>query len=408
MLVQYARSLMLCVVFCMSLAPAGLAQTAPPAPSTPPAAAAPTPPVPVPFDDALVNAANDLFSKATLNGQLDLVIDPLIDGASGGQSVATRLMNRRLVELVNKNYPRFKVQPFNSAAVANKPVVLIGTFTAINNAGTAGAPKDAFRICLALADLKSQKIISKGVARAKPEGIDTRPTPFFNDQPVFTQDAAVDSYIKSCQTTRPGDAILPAYVERIASAALVSDAIDAYNDRRYEQARLLYAAASQAPGGAQLRVYNGLYLTNWKLNRTKEAAEAFGKTVDYGLASNRIAVRFLFRPGSPSFRENRETSAAYQLWLTEIAKRASASQSCFETVGHTSPTGLAPLNQRLSLLRAEYVRDRMINIAAGLSKRMISSGMASKENLVGTGRDDESDALDRRVEIKVLSPNCGV
>ena len=55
------------------------------------------------FDDALLRAANDLFSKANLpagNEKIELVVDPLIDGISGAQSTATRLMQDRIVALV--------------------------------------------------------------------------------------------------------------------------------------------------------------------------------------------------------------------------------------------------------------------------------------------------------------------
>ncbi len=34
--------------------------------------------------------------------------------------------------------------------------------------------------------------------------------------------------------------------------------------------------------------------------------------------------------------------------------------------------------------------------------RMIATGRGYRDNLVGTGRDDASDALDRRVEFKVI------
>ena len=116
-----------------------------------------------------MKAANDLFSKANLNGAPDkvtLVIDPLIDGVTGAQSKATHLEEKRITDLVKSTYPRFEVARFSSDAVAKAPVVLIGTFTAVNNAGVAGGAKDAYRICLALADMKTKTIISKGVARA--------------------------------------------------------------------------------------------------------------------------------------------------------------------------------------------------------------------------------------------------
>ena len=42
-----------------------------------------------------------------------------------------------------------------------------------------------------------------------------------------------------------------------------------------------------------------------------------------------------------------------------------------------------------------------------LTPRTIANGVGSRENLVGIGKDDESDALDRRVEFKVLGSACG-
>jgi hypothetical protein len=41
-----------------------------------------------------------------------------------------------------------------------------------------------------------------------------------------------------------------------------------------------------------------------------------------------------------------------------------------------------------------------------LKKRTVAFGVGSRENLIGTGRDDASDVLDRRVEFKPIEP-CG-
>ena len=379
------------------------AQTAAPAPP-PPAAAPPPPPTPVAFNDALLKAANDLFSKAKLDGASDkvtLVIDPLIDGVTGAQSNATHLEEKRVVELVKSNYPRFQVARFSSESVSKSPVVLIGTFTAVNNAGVAGGARDAYRICLALADLKTKTIISKGVARALPDGIDPTPVAFFADSPVFAKDASTDAYIKSCQGTKVGDNIDQAYADRILVASLVNDGIEAYDAGRYRDALDVYQSALKTPGGDQLRVLNGIYLSNYKLRRTKVAMEAFGKVIDYGLKGDRLAVKFLFKPGSTQFYTDPNVRAPYETWLEKIAERTAANKGCLEVVGHTSATGLAALNDRLSGLRADYIKDRLEDQERSLRGRILATGRGSREMIVGTGRDDASDALDRRVEFKV-------
>jgi len=330
-----------------------------------------------------------------------LVIDPLIDGVTGAQSNATRYEEKRIVELVRSNYPRFQVAPFSSTSVARSPVVLIGTFTAVNNAGVAGGERDAYRICLALADLKTKTIVSKGVARALPEGIDPTPVAFYADSPVFTKDASTEAYIKSCQGTKVGDAVDQTYADRILVASLINDGIEAYNDGRYRDALDVYQSALKTPGGDQLRVHNGMYLANQRLGRTRSAMQSFGKVVDYGLKSEKIAVKFLFKPGSTQFYNDPKAKSPYNGWVQKIAERTGAAQGCLEIIGHTSATGLAALNDRLSGLRADYIKDRLEEENRSLRGRLIATGKGSREMMVGTGRDDASDALDRRVEFKV-------
>jgi outer membrane protein OmpA-like peptidoglycan-associated protein len=364
----------------------------------------------LPLETALLNAANDLMSKATIDNSdatIDLVIDPLIDGVTGAQSLATHWEQQRILELIKSRYPRFKVVPFTLESIAKRPLVLIGTFTPINNDGSPAGARDAYRICLAFADLKSRTIVSKGVARAQPEGVDPTPLAFFNDSPGFAKDAATDAYVKSCQGSKPGDRVDQTYTDDVAAAALVNEGIEAYNAGRYEAALELYQKAQAMPGGDQMRVYNGIYLAGYKLHRTKTAMDAFGRMIDFGLKrSDNLAIKFLFKPGSTQFYYEPEMRAPYDAWIGKIAQRAAASnRGCLEVVGHTSATGLPAVNERLSVLRADYIKDRVEAEKSMLRGRLLAEGRGSREMIVGTGRDDQSDALDRRVEFKVMP--CG-
>lgn len=376
--------------FVLLLAGNALAQPAPP-------------PTPVPYPEALQRAATDLFTKANIAGdRVELVIDPLIDGISGAQSAATRSMQQTLTEIVQKSHPRFVVQPFSSEVLAREPVVLIGTFTAVNNAGDNAGPRDAFRICLTLADLKSKSIVSKGVARAKPDGVDVTPTQYYQDAPVWAKDQATDAYIKTCQGTKLGDPVDPVYAERLRAAALISDGIIEYDAKHYREALAFYHTARSLPGGDQHRVRIGTYLSASKLGRRDDAVDAFGELIDYGLANNQIMVKLLFKPGTTQFIDNPQVTEPYPMWLSQIATRARVKGSCLEIVGHTSRTGMPHVNERLSVLRAQFVMELLQIGAPDSRNRMIATGMGFKENLIGTGRDDASDALDRRVEFKVI------
>jgi outer membrane protein OmpA-like peptidoglycan-associated protein len=380
------------------------AATAPaPAPAPAPAAPAPAAPPPIlPFDDAVLSAATSLLSKAPAGAdRAPLVIDPLIDGVTGMQTQASRAMGARLAGLIRERYSQFDVQPFNATTVALSPLVLVGTFTGVNKERKSEGRREAYRICLALADLKTGKLVSKGLAFAAADGVDTTPTAYFRDNPVWAEDAATTGYIRTCQGTKAGDAIHPQYIERLAAAAWLSEAIDAYNAGKYAQALTYYEGAARLPAGQQLRTFTGIYLSNLKLGRQKPAMEAFGQIVDQGLAQKKLGVKFLFRPGSTAWGSDSSVKL-YPLWLSEVAQRGSKQQSCLEVTGHTSPSGPEPMNERLSLLRAEYVKKEVERRAPLLAKRLIANGMGSRESMVGNGKDDASDALDRRVEFKVI------
>ena len=378
------------------------------APAAAPAAVPPPPPI-MPFNEAVLFAANNLFKNANLDAatssrsiaRLPLVIDPLVDGNSGFQSVATETMERRIGELVKSQYPNFELQPFNSATLARGPMLFIGTFTAVNMDGSNKPGRDWHRVCLALLDLRSGKIVSKGFARAAMEGADLTPTAFFLDSPAWAPDPVVTGYIATCQGTRAGDPIKPAYYDRIVAAAMINDAILAYNKGEYEEAFDLYKGVLRQPGGDQLRVYQGLYLAASKLNRKEDAQQAFARIVEHGLAQKQLGVKFLFRPGSTLFTPDQQISGAYPMWLGQLSQRASTRTACLEIAGHTSRTGPEPLNERLSLMRAQYIKQRLDATTPALANRTSASGMGSSQNLSGLGTDDMRDALDRRVEFKV-------
>lgn len=397
-------------------APAPAVVTPPPAPTPPPAAppppavpAAPAAPLPIlSFDEAVLAAADSVLGKAQLpaDGRFDVVIDPLIDGMTRAQTEATKAMGARLTKLIQDSYPRYTVQPFKAATVQRGPLILIGTFTGVNAERKTEGKREAYRICFALANLKTGKLVSKGLAFARLDGVDPSPLPFFRDSPVWLDDPATSGYVRTCQGTRAGDPINPDYLDRIVTATTIAEAIEAYDGGQYADALKLYETALASPGGDQLRVHTGLYLSNLKLRRMNQARDAFGTIVEHGLDRKRLGIKFLFRPGTAAlWTDPKAGPLPYPMWLSEIAARTAKRQICMELAGHTSASGPEPLNDRLSLLRADSVRKSMEAIAPELGKRLSSKGYGSQQTLVGTGRDDLSDAIDRRVELVVTE--CG-
>jgi outer membrane protein OmpA-like peptidoglycan-associated protein len=325
-----------------------------------------------------------------------LVIDPMLDAASGQQTALTRLLEQRVTDRLRSQHPQFELLPFQSAGLPRAQYLVTGTL--VRGAGS-GARKP-FQINLALVELSSRNVLAQASALARDDGLDTRPTPYYQDSPIVVKDQAIDGYIRTAATA-PGQSGNAYYLERLAAAATIHEATNAYNAGQYEQALDLYRGASAAPTGEQLRALNGVYLASWKLGRTADAEQAFGRVVGYGLATRNLGVKFLFNPGTTEFWSDPKVNGPYAIWLRQIARQAGASKVCMNVVGHTSRTGSEQVNDRLSQARALAIKQKLETEVADLNTRTRASGMGWRENLIGTGTDDVSDALDRRVEFKI-------
>src|SRR5262245_25004537 len=207
------------------------------------AAPAPLPPI-LPFDQAVANAANSVFTNAP-QGSHRVVIDPLVDGVTGYTSGATENIQSRVTDLVQRQYPRFSVERFSPDALKASPMVLVGTFTPVNGQNQPTGTREAYRFCLVLADLKTGKVVAKSVARAQLAGVDGTPSPVFRQSPVWTTDPATQAYISTCQASKVGDALNKDFVDGLTTASLISQGDDAFNAGSYQTALDLYSNAKR-------------------------------------------------------------------------------------------------------------------------------------------------------------------
>ncbi|VTU38372.1 Outer membrane protein-associated (lipo)proteins [Variovorax sp. PBL-H6] len=378
---------------------AGCATPAPPPPST----------AELPFDQAIAQATDSLVMQTQKQAPLiprtsarrGVVLDPMIDAGSAQQTVATQLLQERVGERMGSRHDTIELLPFQSANLARARYLLTGTMTRLSREQA----RPPLRIDLALTELATGMVVAQSSAVARDDGLDHTPLPYYQDTPVPIKDQVIDSYVRTTATPA-GQRADPYYLDRIAVAPAFKDATANYNAERYQDALMQYnGAAGGTAGNAQLRVLNGIYLSSAKLGRTGEAEQAFGKIVAYGIAQQQLGVKFLFNPGSTAFWPDAKVSGAYPMWLREIAKASAEANVCMDIVGHTSRTGPVAFNDTLSVQRARYIRDRLIGEAGVLGDRTKPSGKGFRENIIGSGTDDAADALDRRVEFRIV--DCG-
>ena len=346
------------------------------------------PPAPAP-------SLRDLLGSKEAPTRRSVLLDPSLDSASGQQTALTRLLDQKIGDRLRSQHPVFDVLPFQQTSLAKAQVLLVATIARLE------VGRGSYQIQMALTDLKTGQVVAQATAQARDEGFDTTPTPYYRDTPVLLlKDQVVEGYVRTSRTP-PGQKADPAYLERVNAATMIGEATTHYDNERYREALGLYRGALETPAGEQMRAINGVYLTNWKLGHMGEAEQAFGKLVALGLANQNLGVKFLFNPGTTDFWSDPKINGPYGLWLRQIARQAAGARVCLDVVGHTSRTGSEPFNDRLSAQRAATIQRKLEAEAAPLAGRMKSSGVGWRENLIGTGTDDASDSLDRRVEFKI-------
>ena len=367
----------------------------------------------LPFEQAVAQATDGLAGQtqklpaflARVESKLakrGVVLDPMLDATTGQQTAATVLLENRVTERLTTKFDQFEILPFQSVSLARAQYLLTGTMTRVDSGGS--ARKRALQINLALTDLKTGGVVAQASALARDEGLDHTPLLYYRDSPVLVKDKVIEGYART-SATPPGQRGDSFYLDRIASATLINEATTLYNQERYVEALGQYRSALATPTGEQLRVLNGIYLASVKLGRTAEAEQAFGRVVALGIAYNELGVKFLFNPGSTDFWSDSKVSGAYAMWLRQIAKESTSARVCMNVVGHTSRTGSEQSNDALSLQRANSIRQRLLTEATVLGARTKTVGMGFRQNIVGSGTDNAVDALDRRVEFKIVP--CG-
>jgi outer membrane protein OmpA-like peptidoglycan-associated protein len=385
-----AFSLLLLLVLALGLA--GCA--APPPPPPPPA------PPPPRVDETVEGAVNGVLLDLVrqlgpqAGAARTVVIDPLIDGRTGQQTGATRRAMQALTAAVPRILPMARLLTFDETGARQSNWLLNGTLS--ERPGAEGR----FLLTLALSDRAGGLVIARGVAPVSDPQLDPSPTRFYSESPSLVRDRAIQGYIDTTERPvgQPADAL---YLAQVPTAALLAEAQDAYNNERWEDSLRLMTAAAARDDGRQMRTFNGLYMANMKLGRTADAEVSFGQIATLGLTTSNLAVKILFQPGTTDFLGEPEV---YAMWLRQIARAAQQADLCLNVVGHTSKTGTESGNRILSQRRAQSVRDRLVRDAPPLARgqRVRTEGRGWDETIVGSGTDDLRDALDRRVEFKVI------
>lgn len=325
-----------------------------------------------------------------LNRPTRIYVAPVLQSESRQQTVTTVRVRELIAVHLKSQHRGLELVPYTEAAAAGSEVRLDSTLTAVTLPdGRRSA--DRMLLALRLVSLKDGRTLASSQAAVSDPALDGTPMAFYRESP-FSLPPPQAQEIERALSER----------ERTVPIARLDEAGAAYDTGRFDRALELYRSAATLPGADTMQALVGRYLASVRSGKDEESREAFARIVTLGLGTRSMGVKLLFAPGRTDYIDDPALSRPYPDWLREIAKQAGAATTCLQVVGHSSRTGTEDFNVTLSAQRAEAVRQQLEAVNPALARRIETSGVGWRENLVGTGSDDLKDAVDRRVEFKVV------
>jgi outer membrane protein OmpA-like peptidoglycan-associated protein len=387
----------------------------------------PPPPKPVPVDDALsfdaamqaiaTNLAVQLHPSTTrVQAMVDrvravateppppalVVVDPFVDAQNGYAIMVGRRMQEAITAHARELLKTYTFQSLTADALSKAAFVMTGSVS-FDERGQ-GRTGKAYRVNVSLTNTKTGIIAAQTSVWLADSKLDMTPLPIYQDSPVFLNDRYNKGLVETAATPvgRPAERI---YFSQLSTAALIAEGQQAFSANDPKNSLALFQRAEIRDDGKSLKVYSGLYVTHLKMGNLADAEKIFGQLIAVAFRENNLSIRFLFRVNSTDFINEPKLTQQYQIWVRQLAQHITRDRACVEVQGHSSKTGSDTYNRTLSLQRADALRKILQQESSGALALTRGTGRGFQDNLVGSGSDDDRDAVDRRVEFKIIE--CG-
>ncbi|WP_353571206.1 OmpA family protein [Candidatus Albibeggiatoa sp. nov. BB20] len=359
---------------------------------------------PLGFKDAVKNLTANLLQQVKKHqglsvGNKQIALDPFIDVSSGDVVQTSLDIESLMVKHIANNFPKFNIQRLSPLQLDKIEYIMLGVIDYELYGKTANQKR--YRIHATVLDPDVQKVIASAKVWLLEDSLNYTPVTIYEDSPMYLKDKLLDSLINIAKSP-VGAEVEARYNNALEASAIIIEASTAYSERDFGKALDLFQQASNIAEGQTMRTYAGLYQTYRKLQHPNKAEAAFGKMFELGVAENNLSTKFLFQVNNVEFVKNPNIRKQYVMWLRQIGKFFNSSEHCIQILGHTSRTGAEQYNRDLSLLRAQKVQKLLAPYLSKIQTRAAAIGRGYLDNIVGSGTDDARDAVDRRVNFKVV------
>ena len=381
-------------------------------------ACAHTPPIParpIDFEQGLKVLASNLaeqlenanignvINKAVINpiaGQKQLkkiVIDPFIDVESGYPVKANiRIKEIMAAEIGRRFEITGEMEPENLGAAE---YVLNGMVTF---EGKEEGTPPLYKVNASVFEKKTGKVLASATLRVT--GFDTTPMDIYKDSPVFLKGTSYNQHLAAIRKG-PNETVDKDYQDRLMIRAMLVKGDRMYEQREFRKSLSYYNQAAGSQADQPMEVLNGQFTNLVKQGQLGSAEVVYDKLARKSISeTEEITSKITFGPNSVRPVESKIDQ--YNIYIRKITKLIASSPACtVKIIGHCSRTGTAQYNDRLSLQRAIWIQNKMASYAPAIMSKTQTIGRGFHENIVGSGRDDITDEIDRRVEFKFS--HCG-
>lgn len=360
---------------------------------------------PMAFEPAVRTLAGNLLTQLKANqstltamSEVTIAVEPMVDTNTAEVTAASRRIEEIIFDETRKQFPKVKLLPLNPESVETAAYMLNGMI----KLDVKNTPKGAstYRIGSSIVDLKTNTVMASAEVRIAEQKLDVTPVSSHQDNPMYTKDKRTEGLIKTVQSA-PGEKADKEYMHGLTTSALLAEGDRKYDEKNFEKSLSYYKEATLRPDGQIMRTYAAMYQAYRKLGRMDDAEVAFGRLVALGYRTNNLSAKIMFSVGNTQFMPDPDLRNQYAIWLRQIAKLFAKADNCLSIVGHSSRSGNEAFNESLSLQRAQQVQKVMQKDFPSIMQRSTAIGRGWKESIVGSGSDDSSDAIDRRVEFRI-------
>lgn len=321
-----------------------------------------------------------------------IVIDPFIDVESGYPVKANARITAIMSEEIKKRFEITGVMEPDNLEVSE--YVLNGMVTVERELTGQG---HRYKVYGAVFEKASGKVLASSSVRVN--RFDTTPMDIYKDSPVFLKGKNYEEHASSVKKA-PDETVEKGYHDRLMIKSMQVKGDMLYEQKEYKKSLSYYDQAASSQSGLQLEALNGQFTNLLKQGEWDRAETVYSKLIRASISeTGELASKITFDPNSLKPTESK--TRIYGIYIRQIAKLVAAVPSCrIEIIGHSSRTGKEAYNDTLSLQRSVWILKEMASYVPEITDRAGTSGRGFRENIVGTGTDDITDEIDRRVEFK--------